>query len=309
MATSGKYFDHNPHWKVSTTWRTTFSWDRIRLSTPMKRALRAAAETGEVDDASPSTVKALRERHLCDEDRRITPQGKVLATSTCSLRKQCEMLDLPLKQLEIQYEGGPELAVLNHLRAQGSQVCCCEGGAINTAMYCLCFDRLYRLNCAKWGGPQGARSFGYMGIMCFNDLLEDTPNLAELMLEDITVTGESDFLQAFDILKSWQGVPDWAFRTWVGVDRNMVLQIFRVLHNKGLLAIAKVFVTDPFAYSKGWPDLTVIDLGELHLVEVKTSDRLHASQIITIPAMKEAGLKVEVIQIKRPSQGCPELDS
>jgi hypothetical protein len=61
-----------------------------------------------------------------------------------------------------------------------------------------------------------------------------------------------------------------------------------------------VFFSDPYAYAKGWPYLTLVEVGEVRFIEVKTTDRLHISQIITIGKMKRAaGLGITVARVAR----------
>jgi hypothetical protein len=150
----------------------------------------------------------------------------------------------------------------------------------------------------------------YTSIMSYSDLLDRHPDLPEQMLADIANAGELAMIRAFDTLKSWQGSRDgWAFRDWVGVDREFVRELFRSLGNARCAAIARRFFDDPYAYSKGWPDLVWVDGSRVGLIEVKTTDRFHPSQIITIPEMREAGdLPVEVAQVRWKELASPALE-
>ncbi len=151
----------------------------------------------------------------------------------------------------------------------------------------------------QWGGAESARSYMYTGLMSYSFLLDEHPDLPDRMLRDIANTDERVMLQAFDTLKSWQGLRDgWAFHDWVGVDRELLQQLFRALGNGRCAAIARRFLQDPYAYSKGWPDLVWVRGSRAGLIEVKTSDQLHISQIITIPEMRDVSkLPVEVVQV------------
>lgn len=290
---------HNPLWRVPVTWRTTYSWDRVKLTSAMQHSLRSAARTGILSEASRTTIRALEARGLCNEGR-LTQEGRVVAISLHDLREQCELLELPHKVWRFPKARRPELAIMEAISQTGCSVAYCEGGAITLLLYCLCFERLYRLCMKHWGNAQTARSFMYTSIMCYADLLEEHPDLPERMVDDIATTGERAVTYAFDTLKSWQGSGEgWAFRDWVGVDRELVHVLFRALGNAGCVAIAQRFLEDPYAYSKGWPDLVWVDGPRVGLIEVKTTDRLHPSQIITIPEMREAAdLPVEVAQVQ-----------
>jgi len=45
------------------------------------------------------------------------------------------------------------------------------------------------------------------------------------------------------------------------------------------------FSVDSYRYRSGWPDLTIGDKKQIELVEVKTTDKLHGSQLYTIPML------------------------
>lgn len=300
MKTQVSNFHHyNPLWRVPVTWRTTYSWDRVKLSPAMQRDLRSAAQTGILNKVNSNTTRALEARGLCNKEQ-LTQEGRVIAISLCGLRKQCELLQLPHKVWRLPNARRPELAVISAMSQTSRRVAYCEGGAITLLLYCLCFDRLYRLAREHWGSAQLAQSYMYTSIMCYSYLLEEHPSLPEQILADIATTGKSAVIRAFNTLKSWQGSPDgWAFREWVGVDLELVIELFRALGNARCAAIAQRFLEDPYAYSKGWPDLIWVDGARVGLIEVKTTDRLHPSQIITIPEMREAAdLLIEVAQVR-----------
>lgn len=290
---------YNPLWRVPVTWRTTYSWDRVKLTPVMQRSLRRAALTGILSEASRTTMRALEARGLCNEGR-LTQEGKVVAISLFDLRKQCNLLALPHKIWHLPKAQRPELAVMAAISQTGCKVAYCEGGAITLLVYCLCFERLCRLGMKHWGNARTAQSFMYTSIMCYADLLGEHPDLPEQMLDDIANTGEPEVICAFDTLKSWQGSREgWAFRDWVGVDRELIQVLFRALGNARCAAIARCFLEDPYAYSKGWPDLVWVDDSRVGLIEVKTTDRLHPSQIITICEMRDlVDLQVEVAQVR-----------
>jgi len=280
----------------------------------MRKALRAAAPTGMLEAVNSGTVIALHHRCLCEPSGMLTDQGRIVAISLCSLRTQCDLLGIPLRQLELSWHGRPEIALMDHLfDAPTRRVSFCEGGAIRLTLYCLCFERLYQLGVEHWGGPDGARSFMYSSIICYGYLLQRRPDLPQLMLEDIGGASERDLLAAFDTIKAWQHTDTWFPHSWFRVDREIVHAIYEALGNKTLVALGRIYLTDPYAFSKGWPDLTVVEPDNLRLVETKTTEALHLSQLITMPIMaREAGLAIEVVQLRHPSgattaKGIPEV--
>lgn len=298
------YYHINPLWDVPTTWRTEYCWERVKLSPVLRDVLRKALNSGQLCGVNQGTIRALSKRHLCDDQARLTKQGRIFGLSFCSLPKQCELLGLQLHDLQIDYKGRPELAAMRYLRELGLRTCHSEGGIIILILYSLCFDRLYRLGIKHWDGPIGARSWMYTSFICYGELLDQHPELHQKMMEDISSTDEDTMLRAFDTLKSWQEHPDyWMFRDWVGVDHAMARDTFRTLGRERLKKIAGLFFTDPYAFQKGWPDLACIDGESLRLIEVKTNDRLRISQLITISEMMAtAQLSVEVLRLRRPQE-------
>ena len=62
--------------------------------------------------------------------------------------------------------------------------------------------------------------------------------------------------------------------------------LFDAIDKESFIKIAKKIAEDPYTYRNGWPDLTLVKDNIVSFVEVKTTDKLHESQLITIPAMK-----------------------
>jgi hypothetical protein len=55
----------------------------------------------------------------------------------------------------------------------------------------------------------------------------------------------------------------------------------------------------PYDYRSGWPDLTVIEDGEVSFIEIKTTDLLHASQLrFAEEIAKPLGFSCSIIQLK-----------
>ena len=67
-----------------------------------------------------------------------------------------------------------------------------------------------------------------------------------------------------------------------------------------LYLLANQFQMDPYRFRSGWPDLTLVNGEYIEFVEVKTTDKLHYSQIDTISFMKDlTPYKFKVVRIKK----------
>ena len=82
------------------------------------------------------------------------------------------------------------------------------------------------------------------------------------------------------------------------ITKDLVSDVYEGLGNITLAEIAKLFFTNPYAYCKGWPDLTIVKDGLVRFVEVKTTDKLKRSQIITINDLKQStNLDISVAKV------------
>ena len=82
------------------------------------------------------------------------------------------------------------------------------------------------------------------------------------------------------------------------VKLSFAAALFQALGRDKLLEIAGRFVLKPYDYRSGWPDLTVIGQHGVRFVEVKTTDRLHESQIrFATEIAKPLQLSCSVLQV------------
>lgn len=283
--------------QVPIGWRTNIRSERLRLSRPMRRALCEALDDGHLD-CGKHTVRALAARGLASGDGNLTERGKVVAVAECSLRRQCEVLGLPLETVTLAWDGRPELAALAHLQHPKARLraCYAEGGLL-VILYCVILEEV-RTRLARHSDHVAYDM--YAGIMSYARLLEWYPDLPQALVGAVAKSTERLFLRNFDRLKAWQSPQDWALRDWKGLDRGMALAIYRSVPTGTFLSLAKTFFSEPFAYTAGWPDLICVDEQGLWFTEVKTTDRIHRSQVVTIPMITDQlKLPVRVLRLRR----------
>jgi len=85
----------------------------------MRATLRKAVEVGRIEGANRSTLKALASRGLCGPDGKLNLFGSATAVSLLPLTKQCRVLDLPLDETRLCWEGRPAPAALDLLLGDG----------------------------------------------------------------------------------------------------------------------------------------------------------------------------------------------
>lgn len=63
--------------------------------------------------------------------------------------------------------------------------------------------------------------------------------------------------------------------------------LFDAIDTQLFVDVAKKFSEDPYTYRSGWPDLIIVKGKEIKFIEVKTTDKLHKSQLVTIPTFRK----------------------
>ena len=78
-------------------------------------------------------------------------------------------------------------------------------------------------------------------------------------------------------------------------------EIYRALGVEKVKSVIRMYFANPLAYNyRGWPDLFVIENKSAYCVEVKTTDRLHLNQLVTIPDLVQyTDIPVRVVRLKR----------
>lgn len=278
----------------------------------MRKWLRGKALNDPVLQTPDASRKALLKQGLCSADGALTPRGRVCAISLLPLDQQCQVLGLSLTEHRVAVAGvGPERGLMETYEASGVPCCFTEGGIVKVVLYSLCFERLVRLGTAKWGRIKGmqlildksltpVQSMMYGGFMIYQEFLGTVAGLENDLLADIEQTSIDQALENFDVLRSWQVTDTWFPYGYVGLTRRFVELVLEHMPRATVVPVARLFFSDPYAFARGWPDLTVVEAGEVNFIEVKTTDRLHVNQIITAGEMAAvAGVRVNVVRIVR----------
>ena len=159
----------------------------------------------------------------------------------------------------------PEEAVAENFGQAGAQVSWCEGGSVNLLMKAASLDWL----------SQNVRRFGNPVTNYFEAQCKAHEARAHEIVDAIRSSDKARTLANIDTLAA-----DETLRRYYP---RVTAEFMKALHghvNTGLLGeIAELFVQSPYDYRSGWPDLIVLDGGELRFVEVKTTDFMHASQL------------------------------
>ena len=213
------------------------------------------------------------------------------------LAEQCRLLDIPLEELVLERlydveqpasaKFSAELAAFTYFERQGYRGSYREGHAILNLMRCACLEFLREHT--PFGDPIDA-SRHYFEAQCTNLQMQSKDIVSEIA--SATSQSISRNLTSFLAFNDETG-------SYPAMDHASLLALWEALGAKKMAEIASIFVQDPYAFRAGWPDLTLTRDGKLLFVEIKTTDKLHTSQVRTIYEMvKPANLDVRVVRVK-----------
>jgi hypothetical protein len=189
----------------------------------------------------------------------------------------------------------PEEIGLLHYQNRGYEGCWCEGGTLNLLMKAACYPVLIKYN--TFSDRQDARR------RFFEAQCTILASRGSEILRAIRRAGFSEIEQAAAEILGDEFIQEYYPR----VRTEFVCKLWKVLGAERLAEITRIFLTRPYDYRSGWPDLTLINDRQLRFVEVKTSDLLHRNQFRILETFgKPLGLKFSVAQIVA-SVGQPQI--
>ncbi|MCB0197065.1 MAG: hypothetical protein KDJ65_34270 [Anaerolineae bacterium] len=257
-----------------------------KLTSGMRSTLRNLLVKKEKKPNS-RTFKALNWRRLANENGELSEHGRVLALSQLSLKRQCQLLNLPLFEWNVSTLENPENTVQSMLEQQGSQSYFVE----NT--FCLFIDYVMGNALLEVAEKLGKHVYTL-------DLTYD-PEIFFFVKKDLekylNSLNENHCIGNFPVCKPFLGT------IFTNDTPQQILtlfdKIFRSLGVDRVKKLLRMYFSNPLAYSyRGWPDLFVIEKQNAYCIEVKTTDKLHLNQLVTIPDLVVvAGLSVHVVKL------------
>jgi len=249
-----------------------------------------------------NTLQALVKRGLIDANQTITESGRISIVASMSLAKQCEYLWVDLNRMsrtETLWDRmpwskqlKPEPFALRYFEKNGYVGAHCEGGAIRTAVSALCLDALEESSIFYETSIDARKDACLRGTAALPYLEMDK---IELILNQIEKVSRAKYLKSFSEIISYRDIQAW----YPGLSLKFAKHLYKALPKSTFIEIARWLSSNPYNRN-GWPDLTLIKGKTVRFVEVKTTDKLHASQLTTIPAIQQiTGLEVSVLKLDK----------
>ncbi len=271
-----------------------FTRRKTPLSPGEVAALQHALESGRYEPDDDCLV----ESRLLSPDGAITEFGFVSLLETQGLAEQCRMLKLPLRTVTVAKRDRIEADALNFLRMEGFDGTYCEGGAILTVLKALCLDWFASQRPANdtigFFSSEQIRANACRSYL--ESILVEHHSAMDEIAEALLSTSDERFLSNFREIYSHEIVRE----SYPGLSEGNVQSIRFAAGDDGLLCILNALMKNPYLLRKGWPDLTLVQGRQISFVEVKARDKLHRSQLITIPLMRKAtGFDFSVMVVAR----------
>ncbi len=266
----------------------------------MRAALRNLIRQPQKAEIKNGTLNALKRRNLVNETGQLTKEGYVFALRLCPLHEQVEFLDIPLSYIELPKSSErPEFDLMEVYRNDGWLSCFAEGGSIFVLLYAIWYDTLLPYVMEKNNNDLDYVEYDMYNVYSYNLYLDNIPDSRSKLLQAIQGISRKQVATNYDKIESLQYSDTWFPYGYHGISKSLILQLFDLLGRHRLERIASVFLEDRYLFSKGWPDLTLVRENDVRFVEVKTTDKLHFSQLIVMPTMQqEADLDFEIVKIK-----------
>lgn len=268
--------------------------------------------------STKSTISALVKRDLCTHDGSLTEIGTAVAIRLLPLTGQCDIMNIPLEDLilAIDKRRCPEEAVLHYLESNSEIVYYTENAfGVSVAQFFM-FKYQYEtalkheinLYSINFTAGDCQRYFIYeellsnldeyierIDIDTIDENYELIKKLNSQLCLEISISFDENFQvvqppkNEFAMTYFYQDLDD------IGFYKNLYLNMGKEFIGK----LIKFIIYNPSVYAVGWPDIFVLDK-DPYFVEVKTSDRFHMSQIITMrDVMSELGIPIKCIRVNK----------
>jgi hypothetical protein len=261
-----------------------------KISKKMFQVLRDGFNNGKITSCPKNTKRALINRALLNDDGSLTQEGFLIILARQGLKKQCKKLELSLNEMVLQYDSQPEIAAYHYFSDKGYTGSFCEGGLILIVIKAMCLDALVELNTFNSRKDACQRYLEAQFTILENSL--------DYLFKSMQEISKARFLENFQEILSYSIVQE----VYPGLTSNAAEKFYDIVGKTSIENVAKEFSRDPYQYRNGWPDLTLMKTSQIEFIEVKTNDKLHRNQFITIQAMRKLlPGKFSVLKLTRPS--------
>lgn len=245
-----------------------------KLTAQMREVLNSIFELQTLDSFNKKTIQSLINRGLITNGQ-LSDEGKIAVLANMKLSKQCSELSLELTNLQLNYQTKPELAALHYFEELGYVGSMHEGNFMLTILKALMLDKLEKYNFFQ--DRKDAR------VSALSSQFANNQEHLDEIISSIRITNRENFISNIREITYEPLVQEF----YPGLSADVAIIFFDAIDLSIFEKIAIKFAEDPYEYRKGWPDLTIIKDGKIRLIEIKTTDKLHESQLKMIPILRD----------------------
>ena len=237
-----------------------------------------------------------------DNDNNLTFIGRINAIRLLSLEDQCDILGIQKKTLNKETYTHPEYVVINHFEKNGWLGRHCEGDIIFDLISCSLINILEPLFYKAFGTTEKFKSY----IPYINpfktytaEVIQETLAFTLVLTPETVIKTFIKYPEYFSF-KQWlvnpENISSTDFNKYVKYNINHLSYFLSGIGNKDLTRLADLCLNEKIP-RKGWPDLILVYNKMYRFIEVKSKDKLHLSQIITLQILKENNFEIEINQV------------
>ncbi|MCS5709203.1 VRR-NUC domain-containing protein [Candidatus Berkiella cookevillensis] len=204
-----------------------------------------------------------------------TTEERYPAILKMPLSKQCSELGIEFEKLNFAYQRKPEVSLLSYYQELGYIGSSLEGIAILTVLKALMLDKLSELNPFKDRLDACQRYLEAQLTILENEI--------GVIVASIKNVSKQRYLSNFEEII----LSPFIMSSHPGLSMQFADAIFNAINTDYFIKLTLKIAEDPYTYRSGWPDLTIVKDQEVRFIEVKTTDKLHKSQLVTISAMRK----------------------
>lgn len=258
-----------------------------KLTAQMREAINTIYESHSIENINKNTIKSLIDRGLI-LDGKLSDEGNMQALSNMKLAKQCSELSLDLIEIQLDYQTKPEAVALHYFEEQGYIGSIYEGNFILTVLKALMLDTLEKYNLFNDRKDARVRALSAQFVINKEHLNE--------LISSIRMVQREKFISNIREITDEPLVQEF----FPGISTDAAIALFDAIDLSIFEKIAIKLAGNPYEYSKGWPDLTIIKDKQVRLIEIKTTDKLHESQLKMIPILREIlPFEISVYKLKK----------
>ncbi|MBU0721819.1 VRR-NUC domain-containing protein [bacterium] len=262
----------------------------LTISKNMDRALKDIYLSNSINGINKSTLNALVRKEMLTSEYELTNNGKAYAISKKPLKNQCLDLNIDYQEIIIDYIGKPEPVVLEYFKSQGYLGATCEGNSIFNVLKAFMLDAIIKNSIHTEENKLKYACMTFLEAQLYNNDRKDE------LINSINFTSKEQFIKNFKMIISNNFIQ----KTCPDLSLEFAILMFDAIDRDTYIKLATKIAEDSYLYRNGWPDLTLVKDNIVEFIEVKAKDKLHESQLITIPVMKDIlPFKFGVCRIKR----------